>query len=63
MKDTKASGRRRCYWPEALKREIVAAALAPGASASVIRPLARDQIQVVAAQRAVPDYVAFIAWW
>ena len=30
------SGRRRRSWPEALKREIVAASLAPGASVSVV---------------------------
>ena len=30
------SGRRRRSWPEAIKREIVAASLAPGASVSVV---------------------------
>lgn len=35
--DTTASGRRRNRsWPEALKREIVAASLAPGSSVSVV---------------------------
>jgi transposase-like protein len=35
--DTSATGRRRNRsWPEALKREIVEAALAPGASVSVV---------------------------
>jgi len=35
--DTSAGlGRRRRSWPEALKREIVAASLAPGASVSVV---------------------------
>jgi transposase len=35
--DTNKSGRRRNRsWPEALKREIVAASLAPGASVSVV---------------------------
>ena len=35
--DTKGTGRRRHRsWPEALKREIVAASLAPGASVSVV---------------------------
>ena len=33
---TTASGRLRKRWPEALKREIVAASLAPGASVSVV---------------------------
>jgi transposase len=34
--DTKRIGRRNHSWPEALKREIVAASLAPGASASKV---------------------------
>ena len=35
--DTSEGGRRRNKrWPEALKREIVAATLAPGASVSVV---------------------------
>ena len=34
--DTNGSGRRRRSWPEALKREIVAASFEPGASASVV---------------------------
>jgi len=34
--DTKGNGRRRRLWPEALKREIVAASFEPGASASVV---------------------------
>ena len=36
--DTNAAGRRRRNrsWPEALKREIVAASLAPGASVSIV---------------------------
>jgi len=35
--DTSATGRRRNRsWPEPLKREIVEAALAPGASVSVV---------------------------
>lgn len=35
--DTKGSGRRRNKsWPEALKREIVAASFAPGASVSLV---------------------------
>ena len=35
--DTNASGRRRNRsWPEALKREIVAASLAPGSSVSIV---------------------------
>jgi transposase len=34
--DTNGSGRRRRSWPEALKREIVAASLEPGASVSVV---------------------------
>lgn len=34
--DTKGSGRRRRSWPEALKREIVAASLEPSASASLV---------------------------
>jgi transposase len=34
--DTNGSGRRRRSWPDALKREIVAASLEPGASVSVI---------------------------
>jgi transposase len=34
--DTSGSGRRRRDWPEALKREIVAATLEPGASVSVV---------------------------
>src|SRR5205814_10296024 len=35
--DTTATGRRRNRtWPEALKREIVAASLAPGSSVSVV---------------------------
>src|ERR1700736_1963214 len=33
---TTATGRRHKRWPEALKREIVAASLAPGASVSVV---------------------------
>ena len=33
---TTATGRRHKRWPEALKREIVAASLAPGASVSMI---------------------------
>ena len=33
---TTASGRRHKRWPEALKREIVAASLAPGASVSIV---------------------------
>ena len=36
MMDTNGSGRRRRSWPEALKREIVAASFEPGASASVV---------------------------
>ena len=34
--DTTVVGRRRKRWPEELKREIVAAAFAPGASVSVV---------------------------
>jgi transposase len=34
--DTKGAGRRNKHWPEALKREIVAATLKPGASVSVV---------------------------
>ncbi len=34
--DTNGNGRRRRVWPEALKREIVAASFEPGASASVV---------------------------
>jgi transposase len=34
--DTTVTGRRNRSWPEALKREIVEAALAPGASVSVV---------------------------
>lgn len=34
--DTKGGKRRHRRWPEALKREIVAATLAPGASVSVV---------------------------
>lgn len=34
--DTKSGGRTHKRWPEALKREIVAATLAPGASVSVV---------------------------
>jgi transposase len=34
--DTTGCGRRRREWPEALKREIVAASLEPGASVSVV---------------------------
>ena len=34
--DTSARGRRRKRWPEALKREVVAATRAPGASVSVV---------------------------
>jgi transposase len=33
---TTATGRRHRRWPEALKREIVAASLAPGASVSIV---------------------------
>jgi transposase len=33
---TTATGRRHKRWPEALKREIVAASLAPGASVSIV---------------------------
>jgi transposase len=33
---TSAAGRRHRSWPEALKREIVAASLAPGSSVSVV---------------------------
>jgi len=36
LMDTNGSGRRRRSWPEALKREIVAASLEPGASASLV---------------------------
>lgn len=36
MMDTNGSGRRRRFWPEALKREIVAASFEPGASASLV---------------------------
>jgi transposase len=34
--DTTGSGRRRRSWPEALKREVVAASLEPGASVSLV---------------------------
>lgn len=34
--DTRSAKRRHKRWPEALKREIVAASLAPGASVSVV---------------------------
>jgi transposase-like protein len=34
--DTTATGRRNRSWPEALKREIVAASFAPGSSVSVV---------------------------
>jgi transposase len=34
--DTNGSGRRRRSWPEALKREVVAASFEPGASVSLI---------------------------
>ena len=34
--DTKEAGARRRRWPEALKRELVAATLEPGASVSVV---------------------------
>jgi transposase len=34
--DTNEAGRRRRTWPEALKREIVAASFEPGASTSVV---------------------------
>jgi transposase len=36
MSDVDTSGRRRKSWPDALKREIVAATLVPGASVSVV---------------------------
>jgi len=36
LMDTKGAGRRRRSWPEALKREIVAASLEPGASVSLV---------------------------
>lgn len=36
LADTKQAGVKRRRWPDALKRELVAAAMAPGASVSVI---------------------------
>jgi transposase len=36
LADTKQAGARRRRWPDALKRELVAAAMAPGASVSII---------------------------
>ena len=36
LADTKQAGAKRRRWPDALKRELVAAAMAPGASVSII---------------------------
>ena len=36
LMDTNGSGRRRRSWPEALKREVVAASFEPGASVSLV---------------------------
>ncbi|HEX2525284.1 MAG TPA: transposase [Geminicoccus sp.] len=36
LADTKQAGAKRRRWPDALKRELAAAAMAPGASVSVI---------------------------